>query len=336
MANYRSSILFTRKLELLQKDYCTLTGRPFAHFFCPITRRDEDVRLCRAHIVNSAFPNSPRRWTVQRADVDSFYGSMFESEFTLLSGRNEGIAFDALMDKRLAKRLKPRILLDGKPIRHFYPKRAVPSDCSAVVLDSGEKQVLLGFNIAPEEMREIGEDRWGIEVEKDLRLHAVVSLLKSAYLALFELMGYRYALGGEGYFMGPQMLGRFFDECKSLSSRDVLERARTFFAPYGNLVRPILETSPAVAGTISDRRICLCGSSARTAWGVMVFVRAGEMRHGVVLPILENPDAAARFHTFLSGEQRKLIVLPARFQHTHWEVATRSFVLDWPPAPVVD
>jgi len=72
------------KLETLRNDYQELTGKQFLHFFCPILFRDENAAICRAHIVNSAFPDSCRKWTLQRSDVDSFYGSAFESDFVHL------------------------------------------------------------------------------------------------------------------------------------------------------------------------------------------------------------------------------------------------------------
>src|SRR6266496_2313343 len=70
-----------QKLERLRSDYREVAGKPFSHFFCPMLFRDEDVGICRAHIVNATFPGSCRNWTVQRADVDSFYGYAFESDF---------------------------------------------------------------------------------------------------------------------------------------------------------------------------------------------------------------------------------------------------------------
>jgi hypothetical protein len=46
------------KLETLRSDYREATGSSFSHFYCPILFRDQDAELCRAHIVNSAFPDS--------------------------------------------------------------------------------------------------------------------------------------------------------------------------------------------------------------------------------------------------------------------------------------
>jgi hypothetical protein len=66
------------KLERFKSDYKHLRGTSFSHLCCPVLFNDEDVELCKAHIVNLAFPNSSRAWTVQRKDVDSFYGRMLK------------------------------------------------------------------------------------------------------------------------------------------------------------------------------------------------------------------------------------------------------------------
>jgi len=71
---------FQAKLEKLRSDYHQVRGAPFSHFFCPVLFSDEDVPLCKAHIVNLVFPDSSRIWTVQRKDVDNFYGSTFEAD----------------------------------------------------------------------------------------------------------------------------------------------------------------------------------------------------------------------------------------------------------------
>ena len=70
-----------KRLDSLRADYEASTGLPFQYFFCPITWKDEDVPLCRAHVINKAFRGADRSWTVQRADVDNWFGSLFENDF---------------------------------------------------------------------------------------------------------------------------------------------------------------------------------------------------------------------------------------------------------------
>lgn len=42
------------KLERMREDFQGVTGKPFSWSYCPILFRDEEVDLCKAHIVNKA------------------------------------------------------------------------------------------------------------------------------------------------------------------------------------------------------------------------------------------------------------------------------------------
>jgi hypothetical protein len=73
-----------RELDLLRDDYHRVAGEQFRWFHCPFLFRDEDVELCRGHVLNQAFVGSKRVWTIQRKDLDNFYGSFFEPDFVLI------------------------------------------------------------------------------------------------------------------------------------------------------------------------------------------------------------------------------------------------------------
>ena len=90
------------RLEALRQDFAKTAGQPFRHFYCPILFVDEQAELCQAHIVNRAFPATSRKWTVQREDVDSFFGSKFEGSFTNLRFDEPGIATKAITDSYLS------------------------------------------------------------------------------------------------------------------------------------------------------------------------------------------------------------------------------------------
>jgi hypothetical protein len=72
------------ELERLRGDFAAVSGEAFNHFYCPILFRDESAPLCKGHVVNKAFRDAPKRWTVQRRDVDNFFGERFEADFTSL------------------------------------------------------------------------------------------------------------------------------------------------------------------------------------------------------------------------------------------------------------
>jgi hypothetical protein len=101
------------KLAALRSDYTSTVGCPFETFYCPILFRDDEVELCRAHLVNQAFRSTSRRWTIQRKDVDGFYGAFFESDFVKLQLRQkpDEEPFAILADRRRAQQLEPAVYL---------------------------------------------------------------------------------------------------------------------------------------------------------------------------------------------------------------------------------
>jgi len=107
------------KLEALRQDFAAVTGRRFRHFFCPILLVDEQVELCRAHVVNQAFAASSRRWTLQRKDVDNFFGSAFESAFVGLQSNQPGVAIKAFFDRQLYRSFRPQVVLAARGENRF-------------------------------------------------------------------------------------------------------------------------------------------------------------------------------------------------------------------------
>ena len=116
------------KLDKLQNNYSQTAGHSFSHFFCPILFRDDETELCKAHIVNSAFPNSSRAWTIQRRDVDNFYGSNFESEFISMQYKYDWHPSEVLTDSKLSKRFKPTITVDNEPVDYFISQGEIPKE----------------------------------------------------------------------------------------------------------------------------------------------------------------------------------------------------------------
>ncbi|GEM_PF-3894094 len=78
------------RLEVLRHDFASVAGKPFGHFYCPITHLDRATALCRGHIVPQTFQNSARDWVVQRKDVGGFYGATFEAGFAAILYKEGG------------------------------------------------------------------------------------------------------------------------------------------------------------------------------------------------------------------------------------------------------
>lgn len=324
-------------MERLRRDVVEVTGQPFRHFLCPLLLVDEPAPLCKGHIVNQAFSDAPSRWTIQRRDVDNFFGTVAESDFTVLESATTRSRFDHVTDPRMPGRLKPEILLDGRPVEYFVPKGTIPAQFTPIRLETETEQRWIALKMRPEEVRASLERDWKLEVSIDLRFPALVSLLKAAFLTKFALLGYRYALSIPGRLVGQQLLGRYFTTMRNAPRSEAVAELRRYFGAFTKLVRPVLGLDLPFQGTIVDGKVLLCWSPLGFAWGSIVFVRAAGL-HAVLLPVEGRREALVLFERFLEGSTETLDVREARLRGAdgdqHWEVAPRSVAVAWPAGEV--
>jgi hypothetical protein len=325
----------SKKLAMLRADYAAVTGQPFQHFYCPVVFRDEATPLSRAHVINTAFRDSERHWTIQRKDVDSFFGSFFESDFICLQDRGKHGPLEVLSDKRLTQRLRPKVVFKGKEVEYYYiPKGPVPKSHSLVIVELKERPTArLALKLDPSETLTGVDEDWEIRIEKDVRRAALVSLLKAAHLTLFDLIGYKYVLSAGGHFLGYEVLGKFFDANVGKERSAVLRNADTHFSQFVNLVRPIVSAAPDLKGTVSNRFLYLCTGTPR--WAFLILIRTGERMHAVLAPLLEDADSAARFAAFLSNPAPRFEATLVRYDGERWEVSNQSHTFEWPAANFV-
>jgi hypothetical protein len=318
------------KVEELRADFERVTGKAFETFYCPILFRDDNVELCRAHVINRAFRESHRGWTIQRSDVDSFYGSVFEADFLSLQDHGRHDPVDVLGDRRLSRRLRPSITVEDDEVEHYLPTGLVPDQHSKVVLETPEGTVDLALKMQPSELLDRAGASWEIRIDKDVRLPAIASVLKAAHLTLFDALGYAYALSAGGYFLGRKILGDFFDAHHLEPRADVLEAGEEHFPAFANMVRPIVAGADHLQGTASDGRLYFCG--AGSPWAIVVIVRMARARHAVVVPVFDGPIASAHFFDFLDSETSELAVRLAELKQDRFEVSRRVEQFHWPAA----
>jgi hypothetical protein len=321
-----------QKVHELRSDYQTVFGRSWSYFYCPILFRDEETRLCKAHIVNRAFHDSSRAWTIQRADVDGFFGSMFEGDFVDIQYFENWSPDQVIVDPEMSKRLRPEILLGGERVEHFVANGPVPMHFSEAVVGGPSGAIHIGLKIHPSDASLAMDKGCQVVVQKDVRLHAAVSLLKAAHLTLFDMLGYRYALSPGGDFLGRTVLGDFFLKNRSLSKVDVLRNAASHFREFANMVRPVAASSFPSQGTASDRFLFVCECEDHTPWGLVVFVKTSDDLSAVLVPVMDAPKAAARFVTFLHSEGCRIEARPCRFEDEKWMGVKQTQTLEWPKA----
>src|SRR5258705_7940142 len=322
------------KLEELRADYSEVKGEPFSHFYCPILFQDEDQPLCEAHIINQAFTNSARATTVQRADVDSFYGSRFESDFLDVQRHRERSTAEIVTDKALSRRFSSKIWLENKPVDFFFGSKGMPAQFTPVDLGDVKLSVPFGLKMHPTDVKAAQGKQWEIEVSRDVRIPMLVSVIKAAHLTLFEMLGYRYALSLAGHFVGQEILGKFFLQNKDKRKVEVVKSAVPYFREFANMVRPAISCPFDSQGTVSDKTFLMCMGSSGSAWGFIVFVKTGHVIHGVLMPVFEQVEQSVTYLDFLRNENSWMQVATCWFKGDKWEITQNTIPLNWPKNPL--
>jgi len=316
-----------KKIQDLNADYSAVAGKPVTHFFCPILYRDEKVPLCKAHLVNTAF-GGPKKWTVQRKDVDNFYGSIFESDFVDL--RHKGRRPDeVLADASLSKRMRPEFVVDDRRVEHYVPKGPVPRDYTSLVVVGETGPIHLALKMHPSETESLRQRKWQVQIERDLRIPAMVSLLKAAHLTLFHMLGYQYGLSPGGHFLGRYVLGEFFLANTGRPRPEVLAAAHRYFREYAPMVRPMPNDSDQFSGTAEDGQAFMCLHDD-VLWGMVVIIRVSQSLHGVLVPVFGSQAGNERFLAFIEGADERIKARLVRFAGDHWDASRQLLDLVWP------
>ena len=315
----------------LKRDFESVTEKSWNHFYCPILHRDEDAELCRAHVINEAFREADRSWTVQRADVDNYYGSLFEADFVAMDKKDDPIVEEALVDKDVARQFRPKFVLDGDVKEHYIPSDvdSVPEGHTTFAFHLDDSIVPYTLKLAPEQVTQSLDGRWEVLVDKDIRLAALVSLLKCAHLTLFHLLGYRYALSSGGLHLGREILGRFYLKTRGLPREKAIEIAKFHFKPYASVVRPVISMSADFKGTLTDGYFYACGSGANP-WGLGILIKFSGQTHMVIVPTLQDADSAVTFSNFLDSSFPRIEARTGRILPDRFELSTESHMMEWP------
>lgn len=241
------------------------------------------------------------------------------------------MADDAIIDPLLSKRLRPKVYIGEEEVEHFIANGPVPTHFTEVNVSGPNGPVRLGLKIRPDDA--LDTSKWRIAIEKDIRLAALVSMLKAAHLTLFEMLGYRHALSAGGHFLGRNILGEFFLSNKGRSKAEIIANGLSHFREFANMMRPVLNPPPDLRGTAADRSVFVCRCDDDAPWGIIVFIKTSHLVHSVLVPVLECESAAARFMAFLKEEGCRIRANRCRFDGQNWYGAKDYEFLEWPTAP---
>jgi len=328
----------TRSLEYLRADYERVEKVTFKHFYCPMLMKDEPVDLMLGHVVNEKFASVPEFKLVQRKDIDSWYGSVFESDF-LSHSRFQGKGVDdVFFGSKPPRGLRPIISAGGQEIGYYGlgdDPDTMPTDAHTLMEMNGKNGGFLRIALKrpPAEILMLQHQKWQSEVFADYRVASMVSLIKAAYLTLFWKLGYQYVLSSAGLSVGRSILGYFFLENRGKPTPQVHRAATEFFKPYVNMVRPALVSGEnAPRGTIEDNRVLIWLGSSGRGIGIGVFVRTDNRLDCVLMPAYSDAKGAEVYQDFLQNDKEGLWVREGKFNEKsgEWDAHPQRVPMLWP------
>ena len=191
-------------LAKLQADYQRVTGVPCPEFYCPIMNQSETGTrgLMDGHILPQCIKSAARATVIQRADVDNVFGKI------------EAVLGDSLNRPHydlpeLYKRAQGLTItgMSGSPAPAFFASpKASPPFPQIGLTDKKGATIAAPFVKTP--VGRAAEYDGPVDVEGELVWSVpalAVSLIKSAHLALFRLVGYRWVFDPAGQYVGRQL-----------------------------------------------------------------------------------------------------------------------------------
>jgi hypothetical protein len=300
----------TKQLARLRADYVEVEKKPFKRFYCPIMGQDdENADLCLGHVINQQFPNSSRKTIVQRKDVDGFYGRHLEPAFVTIMQMQSQSKGENFYDPEIRRKVGLEIMINGE-VCEYYEDRGlpVPPQFTARTLSSkkyGDLKIVL--KKPPHEFDV--PVTWKFRMTHDARIETIGSLLKAAYLTLFRVFGYRFALSAGGLEIGYNVIGRFFREHGHAKTKDARRAAGPFFRQYVNLVRPVNNYDGSLpAGTLDTGKGHMCSNADNVFFASLVHVRMDKLLAAVVVPAFHDERSAAAYVDFLQNKDQRLLL----------------------------
>jgi hypothetical protein len=301
------------RVEQCCRNYENVTGKPFNDFFCPILLSEQSGELCKGHIINDVLETS-NAWVPQLAAIDGFYGSVAEADMVAVIQDRGSDPVDVWIDPDKNRRHKPRLECGGKEIRYYFPKpnhEPVPGHARGRIVDDLNNTIRdLALKVSDDEILALEKDGFQIVIDRDYRPHVIASLIKSAHLTLFRMLGYSHVLSAGGKYFAS-ILSEFYTQNRHMRKKDLAEAIDRHFLKFSTVAMPLaMKNEDALAGTVLDNRVLFCCGATRI-FAIGVIVQAGRDKFCVFSPA--DDDAIDTYFSFLNEPPSSIGVRLAKF-----------------------
>jgi hypothetical protein len=312
-------------------NYNDLTREVPTGVICPITLRDIPFdELCSGHILNKGFQGASRVTIPQPRDLDSHFGATIEADLV------KYLNFPVLSSQEHLSKVKALTIKmpTGRSFEVFFAGDDAARRFGRVDLKNSDGEVVASPYVRDNEA--IGEYK-DIEVEwiitvNDLAL--VGGLIKSAYLTMFKLVGYRYALDPVGNIV-RRSLEAFFNE------RATKNNARIYFARFQGAVitslKGFLNESP---DTLSGGSLLFhydAGSRQESLFAVSTLFRINQATLIVTLPAVMDVnysiEGLGKYERLLKDRTTRNDIHYVTFTGNKFEVSPQAMKIEYQSSP---
>jgi hypothetical protein len=279
-------------------DYTAVTGTPVKRFVCPISLRDDpDATLCDGHILNEGIQTAARKTVVQWADIDNYYDQTIEPD--LIAYLNTPVApTEQLMRKG---RDLTVTFPSGEQVAAFITDKAGARAKFPQIdlIDSSGEMIASPF---------LRTDKLDPQFRKGLKVEWLMSFtdsailgstLKTAYLALWSILGYRYVLMPAGNCL-RQPLANFF------KGRATKAQSVNYFSKFKGAVNVFLNEIPEDhCDTVSDGLLWFHlrkdGPEERRMFAVSCLFRVNQRMISVMVPYCTQAEDFGSAYSHYEG-----------------------------------
>lgn len=310
------------QLARLNADYFGLTGKAVERFVCPVTLQDDpNAELCDGHVLNESIKKASRATVIQRKDVDNYYGRTIEPDLVrflnvpvstpqelvrrsrdLTITTPSGDKFDAFFSNSSARKRFQQVDLwnpDGIPFASPF-------------LKTGKLEARLHKDL---------EVEWTMTVTDSA---VVGSLVKSGYLALFRMLGYRWVHSADGDKVRRALAAFYRDKASK-------KQSLSYFGEFkGSMAVVLGDQFDHVGDTLDGGSLLLHYAEGDSTTGLLFAVtclfRVNDRVVAVTLPCHQREGyycvAFRHYQEFLSNRSTFHSAYFARYYNEHFEISS--------------
>lgn len=302
-------------------DYNAVTNGSASRFICPITLREcEENELINGHILCGKIIAAPRRTVIQYSAVDNYYGQTVEpTVIGFLNLPHLGPEERSGRSQKLAVTFP-----DGTEAAAFFGGGQAASVKFPAVDIYREGQFVATAHVQlPKNDSRVRAGR--VELSRTdtfILAHLTAALVKSAYLAIFDMVGYQSVFSAWGDTVRRD-LSTFFREG---GGRDAA--AKCFYA-YRNAVKIFGGEPPqswiGTSNTLADKTVLLHYTPGETMFAATCLFPVGDITLAVTLPqsvLGQDAWTAVDYYKRLMEDETAVpqFIARARFDGRLWQV----------------